>query len=57
MAEPLHDVARIARARMAAQWPITDKVARADYVIWTDRGFAETDRQITSVFERLLAER
>jgi dephospho-CoA kinase len=46
-----------ARARMAAQWPIADKVARADYVIWTDRGFAETDRQITSLFEQLLAER
>ena len=24
-----------ARARMAAQWPIEDKVARADHVIWT----------------------
>ena len=37
-----------ARARLAAQWPIEEKVKRASYVIWTDRGFAETDRQIAS---------
>lgn len=45
-----------ARARLAAQWPIEEKVARADHVIWTDRGFAETDRQIASVSELLNAE-
>src|SRR5690349_11156105 len=28
-----------ARARLAAQWPIAEKVARAPIVIWTDRGF------------------
>src|SRR5215831_2108518 len=31
-----------ARARLSAQWPIAEKVARASHVIWTDRGFAET---------------
>jgi dephospho-CoA kinase len=44
---------REARARLAAQWPIEEKVKRADHVIWTDRGFAETDRQIREVFDRL----
>ena len=38
---------RDARARLAAQWPIEEKVKRATHVIWTDRGFAETDRQIS----------
>lgn len=44
---------REARARLAAQWPIEEKVKRADHVIWTDRGFGETDRQIREVYERL----
>lgn len=44
---------REARARLAAQWPIEEKVKRADYVVWTDRGFADTDRQIREVHERL----
>jgi dephospho-CoA kinase len=42
-----------ARARIAAQWPIAEKVARASHVIWTDRGFAETDRQVADVFHSL----
>ena len=44
---------REARARLAAQWPIEEKVKRADHVIWTDRGFGETDRQIREVHDRL----
>jgi dephospho-CoA kinase len=44
---------RDARARLAAQWPIEEKVKRAAHVVWTDRGFAETDRQIASVYARL----
>ena len=44
---------RDARARIAAQWPIEDKVQRADRVIWTDRGFAETDRQVRDVYDWL----
>jgi dephospho-CoA kinase len=44
-----------ARARLAAQWPIDEKVKRGDYVIWTDRGFAETDRQIRATYDALMA--
>ena len=46
-----------ARARLAAQWPIGEKVKRADYVIETDGTFAETDAQVRGVYEALLAER
>lgn len=42
-----------ARARLAAQWPIDEKVARADYVIRTDGSHAETDRQVRTVYEAL----
>jgi dephospho-CoA kinase len=43
-----------ARQRLAAQWPIDQKVRRADYVIRTDGTYEDTDRQVRSVFERLL---
>ena len=46
-----------AEARIAAQWPIEEKVARADYVIRTDGSYSETDRQIRHVFETLNVER
>jgi dephospho-CoA kinase len=42
-----------ARARLAAQWPIEEKVKRATHVIWTDRGFRETDRQIAITLDAL----
>jgi dephospho-CoA kinase len=42
-----------ARSRIAAQWPIDEKVRRATHVVWTDQGFAETDRQVRDVFQRL----
>ena len=42
-----------ARARVRAQWPISDKAARADYVVWTDRGFDETDRQVAGIYRAL----
>ncbi len=42
-----------ARERLAAQWPIEEKARRADYVIRTDGGFAETAAQVRAVFERL----
>jgi len=35
-----------ARARIDAQWPIAEKVARADDVIWTTGSFADTERQV-----------
>lgn len=42
-----------ARRRIAAQWPIAEKVSRADYVITTDGSFEETDRQVSALFEAL----
>ncbi|MGE5360856.1 MAG: dephospho-CoA kinase [Bacteroidales bacterium] len=44
-----------ARARLAAQWPIEEKMRRADYVIDTSGTFEETDRQVDEVIERLKA--
>lgn len=35
-----------AERRIAAQWPIEDKVARADHVIWTGISADETDWQV-----------
>ena len=43
-----------ARARLDAQWPIQEKVRRADYVIRTDGTFAETDSEIARVHRALL---
>jgi len=45
-----------ARARLAAQWPIEEKAARADYVISTDGTFAETEAQVRAVFAKLRGE-
>jgi dephospho-CoA kinase len=42
-----------ARARLAAQFPIDEKVRRAKYVIRTDGGFAATDAEIARVYEQL----
>lgn len=42
-----------ARARIAAQWPLAEKVSRAWRVVWTDRGFAETDRQVDEIYREL----
>ena len=41
------------RARLAAQWPIGRKAARADIVIRTDGSFAETDRQVDEAVRAL----
>ena len=46
-----------ARQRLAAQWPIAEKVDRAQHVIRTDGSFAETESQVRAVFETLTAER
>ena len=48
--------AEAARARLATQWPIGEKVARAHYVIWTDDGFDATERQVNLVFDQLTAD-
>jgi dephospho-CoA kinase len=45
-----------ARARLEAQWPIEEKVRRADFVVRTDVSFEDTDTQVRRVYERLLAE-
>jgi dephospho-CoA kinase len=42
-----------ARQRLAAQWPIDQKEARADFVIKTDRSFADTDTQVERVIASL----
>jgi dephospho-CoA kinase len=39
--------------RLAAQWPIDEKAARADFVIRTDGTFAETNRQVDQVLNAL----
>jgi dephospho-CoA kinase len=38
------------RQRLAAQWPVEDKMARAHHVIWTEGCLAATEAQV----ERLL---
>jgi dephospho-CoA kinase len=44
-----------ARQRLAAQWPMEEKVARADLVVRTDGSFEDTDRQIADVLRQLSA--
>jgi dephospho-CoA kinase len=44
-----------ARARIAAQLPIGEKVRRANHVIKTDGSFEDTNRQVREVFERLVS--
>lgn len=61
--EPFEQVRRVmardglseeeARKRLAAQWPIEEKAARAHYVIRTDGTHADTDAQIALVREAL----
>lgn len=43
-----------ARARLAAQWPIDEKVNRADYVIRTDASFSETEEQVREIHRALM---
>lgn len=42
-----------ARQRIAAQWPLQDKIARADYVIRTDGSIDDTNRQVDEIAARL----
>jgi dephospho-CoA kinase len=46
-----------ARARLAAQWPIGEKVRRADYVVRTDGTHQETIEQVTRIYQALRARR
>jgi len=45
-----------ARARLAAQWPIAEKIARADHVIRTDGTYEATDTLVHDVFDALTSE-
>ena len=45
-----------AKARLDAQWPIEEKVRRADFVVRTDGSFSETDAQVRAVFDALTLE-
>jgi dephospho-CoA kinase len=45
-----------ARARLDSQWPIEEKEARADYVIKTDGTVADTDSQVRTTYELLVAD-
>ena len=42
-----------AHKRIAAQWPLADKIARADYVIRTDGSFDDTNREVDAVLAEL----
>jgi dephospho-CoA kinase len=42
-----------ARQRVAAQWPVDEKASRADFLITTDKRFADTNRQVEEVLEAL----
>ena len=42
-----------ARQRISAQIPVNDKLARADFVIWTDGSYTETDAQVDTLVEQL----
>jgi len=42
-----------ARQRIAAQWPLDEKISRADYVIRTDGTFEDTNRQVEAVVSQL----
>ena len=42
-----------ARQRIAAQWPLAEKIARADYVITTDGGKDDIQRQVEALWEKL----
>jgi dephospho-CoA kinase len=43
-----------ARARIASQWPIEEKVKRAHYVIRTDGPFAETDVLVVATYAEIV---
>jgi dephospho-CoA kinase len=46
-----------AEQRLAAQWPIEDKVKRADAVVWTTGSHEETDAQVAAIVATLRRQR
>jgi dephospho-CoA kinase len=47
---------RDARARLDSQWPIEEKISRADYVIRTDGTVSDTDSQVRTIYELLVVD-
>jgi dephospho-CoA kinase len=45
-----------AHQRIAAQWPLQEKIAKADYVIRTDGSLDDTNRQVDEIASRLRAQ-
>ena len=41
------------RLRNRAQWPVEQKMARADYVIWTEGVLGVTEKQVRRVLQRI----
>ena len=41
------------RQRIAAQWPVEQKIARADFVVWTDGALDMQVRQLERIFIKL----
>jgi dephospho-CoA kinase len=41
------------QGRIAAQWPIEQKIARAHYVIWSDGSLDSHRRQVAALYQRL----
>ncbi len=42
-----------ARRQISAQWPLEEKKQRANYVIDTDHSHADTQRQVTALWEKI----
>jgi len=42
-----------ARQKITAQWPLAEKIARADYVITTDAGRDDIKRQVEALWDKL----
>ena len=41
------------RQRLAAQWPVEQKISRADFVVWTDGALAAHAQQLERIFVKL----
>jgi dephospho-CoA kinase len=41
------------RQRLAAQWPVEQKISRADFVVWTDGALDTQARQLERIFVKL----
>jgi dephospho-CoA kinase len=42
-----------ARARLDAQWPLVEKISRADFVVWTTGTFEETAGQVDQIIQAI----